>query len=181
MSLLLIALTVATTTNPARIASAARGDRRAVAFAAGALLVVGTILAWLSGPIIELIGISVPSAVIAAGIAVVVVGTRDAVVAPPVLETSPTPIPTAVFPVFFPTMFTPSLALMTIAGGAERGVWASLAAVFVGLVLAVVASLAVPHKPVGRPSTLARVVAGLFGLGSVVTGVFVATHGVMSI
>ncbi len=181
MSLLLVVLAVATAANPVRIAVAAGGDRRAPLLAACVLAPTTIVVAWLSGPINNLIGVSTSSAVIAAGISVVVIGVRDALVSPPRLEPSSTSVPTALFPLFFPTMFTPAVALMALATGAERGVVPAAAAMFVGLAASVGTAIGLPHGFTMHRPTLTRLVAGVFGVGGVIIGSLVATHGVMSI
>lgn len=185
MNMLLIALATMTSVNPARLHASLPGqatDRRgAVASSACVVLIaVVVVLAGFSGPLLESVGVTPSSGIIAAGVALVVIGARDSVVAPPVVD-QPSAWPWNIAtPVFFPTMFTPALALLAVAAGADRGVIGGVAAC-VGVLASIAAALLI-----GRSARFARgwglrATASVLGLLAVVAGALVATRGVMSV
>jgi len=183
VSFLLAAIAAMAAINPVRLKMALPdADRRRVAVAAG-LLTLGVMaaLALLSGPLLDAINVSSSSSIIAAGISLVVIGARDTLVAPTKFGELPDwPLVVGV-PVFFPTMFTPAVALLAIAAGADRGVAVGFAAVAVGVVASVVVSLALSRTSrLGTGGGL-RAIASMFGLMTVAIGALVATRGVMSI
>ncbi len=185
MNFVLIVAALATAMNPLRLAAVSPNDRlerrRATLQALSAILFVSLGLAWWSSPIIGSIDVSSSSATIAAGLALAVIGARDTVVKPPEFEPTGGRIGVAFIPMFFPTLFNPAVAIMSIAAGAERGVWVALIAVTTATVLVALGAEAASLKSARPRRHWARLVASAVGLSCVVAGALVATHGVMSI
>ncbi len=185
MTFLLVAIAALSAVNPARLAAAippseARRTRvftRSAALSGAVLLAVGGF----SGPLLNAIGVTSSSAMIAAGVALVVIGARDTVVAPPrIAQASNWPMVVLV-PVFFPTIFTPALALISIAAGAERGLATGWSALMVGVVVSLgIGALAIRSDRLSGGVAL-RAMGSMVGLLAVAAGVLVATRGVMSI
>jgi len=185
LSLLLVVFVAAAATNPGRISLAAPPERinaaRAIVGAAVLLLSSGVVLAGLSGPIIDQIDVSASSSMIAAGIAVLVIGTRDALLAPPELHMALSWRRSMMFPLFFPTMFTPGLALTAVAAGAQRGVLSAALALTAGISLSGGVALAMTYGSLRTNKRAARLLASTFGLWAVAAGSVLAVRGVRSI
>jgi len=185
MTFLLVALAAFSAVNPARVAASIppteRTGLRLIIGSAGLAAVAVVAMAAFSGPLINSIGVSASSAIIAAGVALLVVGVRDSVIAPPTLEVWPRWPLAALVPVFFPTIFTPALALIAVAAGADRGLVVGSLATMVGVGVSLGASLLIVRSGrVGNGRGL-RAVGSVAGLIAVTAGVLVATRGVMSI
>jgi len=185
MSFLLVAIAAMTAVNPARLAASLPPERPGhsrVAGTAGALVsIVVLAMAALSGPLLGWIGVTSSSSIIAAGVSLVVIGARDSVVAPPVMDQPPNWPLVVVTPVFFPTMFTPALALTAVAAGADRGVLVGFVAVSVGIVVSIGSALLVDRSARFTRGGGLRIIGSIFGLLAVAIGALVATRGVMSI
>jgi len=185
MSFLLVVLAAMTAMNPARVATALPADssqhKRVAGSAVALLLAVEFVLVAVSGPLLGWIGVTSSSSIIAAGVALVVIGARDSVVAPPVMERPPEWPTSIVIPLFFPTMFTPAIAMIAVAAGANRGVVVGFAALAVGMVASATSSLLVSHGSRLRHGSGLRIAGSIFGLAAVAVGVLVGAHGVMSI
>lgn len=185
MSLLLLFFVVVAAGNPGRIAVAAPAERDTAVWAIGGasvlLLWSGVLLAWLSGPLLGRFDVSASSSMIAAGIAVLVIGTRDALVAPPELQIMMSWRRAAAFPLFFPTLFTPGLALTAVAAGAERGVWSTALALSAGISVSAALAVAMTRSPSHSNRRATRLLASAFGLWAVAAGTILAVRGVRSI
>jgi small neutral amino acid transporter SnatA (MarC family) len=155
--------------NPLRAAAASPDtDRaRAVAVALAATTLAIGLAAWVSGPLLEAVHVTGPSARIAAGVALVAVSLRDLLGPAPAPEPALAGAGAGLIPLAFPVLFTPAVALLALAGGADRGVVTAVAALLPGLALAGAAALRPPRRGVGVGL---RVIAGYaVGAGALVT------------
>jgi small neutral amino acid transporter SnatA (MarC family) len=143
MTLTVLILAMIAAANPLRAVSARPDDTTTatVAAAAATTLVLVGLTAVVSGPFLDLIDLSGPSARIAAGIALLVVSLRDVFLAPPSASPAPSGPVAGVVPLAFPVVFTPALALLAVAGGAERGVGPTVLAGAVAMIPVVVGLL----------------------------------------
>ena len=136
MTLTLLVLAMIAAANPFRALAArppgATGET--VMAALTATMVLAWISAVLSGPLLDLVDVSGPNARIAAGIALLVVALKDVFAAPPTAEPALTGWRAGVVPLAFPVIFSPALALLAVAGAAERGVALALTATAIALV-----------------------------------------------
>lgn len=144
MTLTLLVVAMVAAANPARAVAArpAEAPRQTAAVAIGATLGLVLLCAIVSGPFLDLVDVSGPSARIAAGVALLVVALKDVFVAPPAPDPALTGRRGGLVPLAFPVIFSPALALLAVAGASERGVGvavlaAGLALTPVGLALAV--------------------------------------------
>ena len=185
MTLPLIAAALVTAMNPLRLAVAAPSDpllrSRTVALAVCGMVGSGVLLAWWSSPIAGSVDVSGSSTIIAAGLALVVIGARDAIIRPPEADTGLNGVGSALVPMFFPTLFTPAMAILAIASGIERGVLSTLAALVIAGVIIAAVTMGVSPDLAKRRRSSVRLSASVTGLLGVVLGGVVATHGVMSI
>lgn len=167
MTLTLTILAMIAAANPLR-ALAARPtplSRAALAAAVGTTLALVSISAAAAGPLLDLIDIAGPSARIAAGIALLAVALKDVFLAPPAPEPALPGWKAGVVPLAFPVLFSPALALLAVAAGAERGIAVTLLAAVVALVPAAAALDMAPSWPhrVG-PATIGGFGAGVAAL-----------------
>jgi len=185
MSFLLIVFAAAAATNPGRMVSAAPTDptaaRKAIGAGSVSLVGAGAALAWWSGPLITMVDVSSSSAMIAAGIAVLVIGSRDALIAPPTLDIATSWRRSVAFPMFFPTMFTPGLALTAVAAGAERGVLAASLALLGGISVSAGTGILLIGNARFATTKVLRILGSSFGLWAVAAGAILATRGVQAI
>jgi small neutral amino acid transporter SnatA (MarC family) len=135
MTLTLLVLAMIAAANPFRAVAARPADARygvvvAAIAATGAFVLCSVVV---SGPLLDLVDVTGPSARIAAGIALLVVALKDAFLAPPAAEPAPRGWRSGVVPLAFPVIFSPALALLAIAGAAERGAAVTLAAAAIAL------------------------------------------------
>lgn len=149
--------------------------RAVLAGALGASIVLG-ILALGSGPIVRLIDVSPPTALVAAGIAVGVSAIVDLV------RRLPAPLPAtvgrgAVVPVAFPPVVTPAATLVVLSVAADIGV---VPGALVGLAasVAVLGALVPTHDP---PSAAETVAARLLAAAAVVGAVDLVIDGVLAV
>lgn len=144
MTLLILGLIAAA--NPFRAAAAAppRSEPATLALAVGGAGFLGVLAAWASGPLLDLVDVSGPSARIAAGIALLVVAGKDLFFKPPTAEPSITGRSAGLFPLAFPVIFSPAFAVVAIAGASERGVGPTTIAIAMSLVPTAAALAVVP-------------------------------------
>ncbi len=185
MTFLLVAIAAFSAVNPARLVAAVPpGEAMGIRVYTASLALSGAVLlalAGFSGPLIDAIGVTSSSAIIAAGIALVVIGVRDTVVAPPRIVESPSWPRMLLVPVFFPTIFTPALALISIASGAERGLTVGWTASMAGVAVSLGFGMVATRRGLLNGGMVLRAMASVVGLLAVAAGVLVATRGVMSI
>jgi small neutral amino acid transporter SnatA (MarC family) len=176
MTVTLLVLASLAAANPFRAASASPTDDRpravAVAFSVSTLAVI--VLAVTSAPMLDTIDITGSSARIAAGIALVAVSLKDVLTAPPKPEPALTGWKAGIVPLTIPATFSPAMALLAIAGGADRGAVVATAAIVPALLVAAVAAL----RPPPRGLRTAVVFVGAFGAA---VAAFVVLDGVYSI
>ncbi len=120
------AVAAAVTVNPLRVwpGGPARSRRRRLCGAAGgalAVLAAVSAIAGLSGPLLESLGVSAPTARIGAGVALIVVGGRDAVTGPARAEPGLPGWKAAIVPVAVPHLFGPGLGVLAVSAGADLG------------------------------------------------------------
>jgi len=149
MTLTLLVLAMIAAANPFRAASARddNADRTTVGLALAATLLLVLIAAGVSGPLLELVDVAGPSARIAAGVALLVIALKDIFATPPIPQPALPGWQAGLVPLAFPVIFSPALALLAVAGAAERGVAVALFAAAVALVPAAVALLVGPTEP----------------------------------
>lgn len=124
MTTALLVLGFLTALNPMRAAAAAPArDRPGIGLGTATATLAGiTLAAALADPVLDLVGVTGASARIAAGIAMLAVALKDIAVAPPAPEPAFSGRLAALVPLAFPVLFTPAVALLAIAGSADRGV-----------------------------------------------------------
>ncbi|MDW3218327.1 MAG: hypothetical protein R8F63_06910 [Acidimicrobiales bacterium] len=146
MTVTLLMLAFVAAAMPPRAASASPAtDRRAVAVVAVTVTFVAiAAFAVLSGPLLELLGVTGATSRIAAGIAVLAVAIKDIVVQPPSAEPSLPGRRAGVIPLAFPVLFTPAVAMLAVAGASDRGVVVATGAAVPALVLVTGAIVAGP-------------------------------------
>jgi small neutral amino acid transporter SnatA (MarC family) len=148
MTLTLLLLAAIAAANPFRVASASpTPDRLRAVFVAvvvTSLAVVAAAAA--SGPLLDAIDVTGPSARIAAGIALAAVAAKDVFASPPEAEPGLSGWRAGVVPLALPVMFSPALALIAIAGGSDRGVIATGLVLFAALLVAGLAALRPPNR-----------------------------------
>ena len=93
--------------------------------------------------------------------ALLVVAIKDVFVAPPRPEPALGGWRAGAVPLAFPVIFSPALALLTVAGASERGVGVAVLAAAIALVPALVTLVVGPRVPI-RPVSATI---GLFGTG----------------
>lgn len=147
------------TVNPLRLWSGLPGGQRRerVELAGlGAVTVVAalTFVAAASGPLLDALDISHPTARIAAGVAIVVIGVRDAFSPPATAEPSLPGRRAAVVPVALPHLFTPGLTLLALSAAADRGV--GQAVLVMGLATGLVVLAALWPAPTGAAARASR-------------------------
>ena len=177
MSSTLIALAAVCAANPFRVAACAPTDpdtrRQAATVATLLSLAAVGLLAVLSEPILDWLGVSGSSSRIAAGAAVLVVGIRDLLTQPPTPEPALDGRRAGIVPMVFPMILTPALAILAISAASERG-----AAPAVGLIgAAILAVAATVVANIGGTHRRAAVV-GSFG---VLFGTLLLVNGVTAI
>lgn len=176
MTLLLLTLGLVAAANPFRVSGTRPTERPLdAALVAGIASVVAAIgLAALSGPFFDAIDITGSSARIAAGVAVVAMGVKDMFTAPP----QPTPALAGrwagLLPIAFPAIFTPAVALLVMAGAADRGVVPAVASATVAIGVALAALVLL------RPA-MRRIGQSLVGITAVGLGALVVLDGVYAI
>ena len=136
MTLTLLVLAMIAAANPfralaARPPDATRETLIAAVAATGVLVLVSAVV---SDPLLDLVNVSGPSARIAAGIALLVVALKDVFAAPPTAEPALAGWRGGLIPLAFPVIFSPALALLAVAGAADRGVAVALTAAVIALV-----------------------------------------------
>lgn len=163
--------------NPARRALelVPRPDRR-VAAAAGAGVVVAIVaLAGVSGPLLDLLDVSPPTFRVSAGFVLAFRGLLDLVRAPKPEPEGLTGWGEALFPVGFPVLFRPEVAVLALAAGADLGV------IRTGLLGIVAVGLGVLAVVRWRHGGSARAVGGLLSVGAMVVSAALITDGVLDI
>ena len=167
MTLTLLTVAMVLAANPSRVLSARRPDRDPVVVlvALGATLGLATAAAVLSGPLLDVVSLTEPSATIAAGIALLVVGIKDIFAVPPGPEPALAGWKAGLVPLAFPVTFSPAFAFLAVAGSADHGI-ATTVAVAVLALLPAAALLFL--APAGRrriaTSTLGIVATGVAAL-----------------
>ncbi|GJM39421.1 MAG: hypothetical protein DHS20C19_27880 [Acidimicrobiales bacterium] len=155
MTVTLLMLAFGAALTPFRAAAASPAvDRRPVALVAvGATFGAIVVVAALSGPLLDLLGVTGATSRIAAGIAMLAVAIKDIVVRPPTPEPALPGRRAGLIPLAFPVLFTPAVAMLAVAGAADRGVL--VAAVTALPALALVAGAVVVGPRLGRRSFVA--------------------------
>lgn len=183
MTLTLLVLAAIAAANPLRaVAAAPRADAvgpAVVATAATAAAVV--IAAALSDPALDALGVTVPSARIAAGFALVAVGLKDTFATPPGPEPGLAGWRAGLVPLMFPVVFSPALALLAIAGAADRGVSATVGAVVPALAVVALGILVAPRVHGNRHVAFLRATLSVSGIAAAGLGVLVILDGVYDI
>lgn len=169
MTFLLLTLGLVVAANPFRVAGTRpeNGPVDAALVAAGASVLGAAVFAAVSGPFFDAIDITGSSARIAAGVAVAAMGVKDMFTAPP----APTPALSGrwagVLPIAFPAILTPAVALLVMAGAADRGVAPTLVAAGIAIAVAVLGLLTI--APRIRRGGQAAVGIAAVGIGALVT------------
>ena len=176
MTMLLLTLAAVVAMNPFRVSGTRSDDHPsstpwlAGAVTVGALAVLGA----LSGPFFDAIDLTGSSARIAAGVAIVAVAVKDMLSAPPGPQPGLSGWKAALVPVAFPTMLTPAVAGLAMAGAADRGVGVVVVAMAIAAGLAAIGHLTIPER-------IRRVGQAVVGMAAVVVGVLVVLDGVYAI
>ena len=150
--------------------------------AGGALAVLAAVLAvsYLSGLARDILGISAPTARIAAGAALIAIGVRDMIAGPAQVEPALPGWKAAIVPVAVPHLFGPGLGMLAVSAGADLG--AERTGVAIGIALAVTASMMALPPPKGRAGDRAvRAGHALTGAAAVLIGAALAVNGVFDI
>jgi small neutral amino acid transporter SnatA (MarC family) len=163
--------------NPARRALelVPRPERRIAAAAGAGVVAVVAVLAGVSGPLLDLLDVSPPTFRVAAGLVLAFRGLLDLVRAPVPEPEGLSGWGEALFPVGFPVMFRPELAVLALAAGADLGVARAGILSLVPVGLAAFAVVRWRHVP------SARAVGALLSVGAIVVGVALITGGVLDI
>ncbi len=178
MSPALALLAAVAAVNPFRVGSVLPGRDRAVVAAIGGLVSSGFLLlvALLSGPLLDGLEITPPTARIGAGLAVAVVGIRAVLTRPPLPEPSLAGRRAALVPVTFPVLVDPALTLLTLAVASERGVGPATAVAATAVAAALLIGLASTRAPAWGP-----VGHRFVGAVAMATGVAVTIAGVLDL
>jgi small neutral amino acid transporter SnatA (MarC family) len=162
--------------NPFRAAAASpTSDRLRAVFVGVVVTSIAVVAAAAgSGPLLDAIDVTGPSARIAAGIALAAVAAKDVFASPPKAEPGLSGWKAGIVPLALPVMFSPALALIAIAGASERGVVVTTLVLLVALVVAGLAAL----RP---PSGGLRRFVGIVGVLGIAVGALVVLDGVYSI
>jgi small neutral amino acid transporter SnatA (MarC family) len=177
MNMFLAAAALLFAVNPARRALelAPRPDRRIATVAGAGVVAAIAALAGVSGPLLDLLDVSPPTFRVAAGLVLAFRGLLD-------LVRAPTPEPEglsgwgeALFPVGFPVLFRPEVAVLALAAGADLG------AARAGILSLVPVGLAVLAVVRWRHVRSARAVGALLSVGAIVVGAALITDGVLDI
>jgi small neutral amino acid transporter SnatA (MarC family) len=177
---LLLVTAVAVVDAPRARACLPTGDRVVVAALGAAVTLLALLtLALVTDPLLEAVAVPATTARIAAGVLVAVTGVVALVGRFPAPEPALTGRWAALVPVAFPTLFTPALAALAVAGSADHG------AATTGLVL-LVALATVPlvaPTPVGAtaPARALDGVARLLAAGATAAGVALVVDGVFDL
>jgi small neutral amino acid transporter SnatA (MarC family) len=164
MTLTLLVLAMMAAANPFRALAARPAGARleTLATAVLATLALTWVSAAVSGPLLDLVDVTGPSARIAAGIALLVVALKDVFAAPPTPEPALPGWRGGMIPLALPVVFSPALALLAVAGAAERGVAFTLMAAAIALVPVAAALTIAPARQRVRAMTA---FAGALGTG----------------
>lgn len=180
MTTTLIAFLVAC--NPANALSALGHDRRTdrpIPLVAGTVAAVAAVvaLAVASQPILDLLGLNLGTYRVGAGVVLAASGLRFLIAGSP----KPAEEPATDFRlggyIFFPTLTTPSSAVLAISVGVERGALQTSVAAAVAIVLG---ALGVYERR-RMPSALAGALVRLLGAGAVVIGVGLVVDGIKTL
>lgn len=163
MTLTLLVLAMVPAANPFRALAARPPDRRGatIALALAAIVAGGLVAAVVSGPLLDLVDVSGPNARIAAGIALLAVAGKDVFARPPSPEPALPGTLAGLVPLAFPVLFSPALALLAVAGAAERGIAVAVGAVALSLIPAGIVLAA----PLRRGQRLGTATVGAAGTG----------------
>lgn len=148
MTMTLLVLASIAAANPLRAAAASPAQDRG-AIAAVTAAVVGALVlvcAIVSGPLLDAIDVSGPSAGIAAGVALLAVCAKDLFARPPAAEPALAGRRAGIIPIALPVVFSPALALVAMAGADDRGVVLALAAAVPAVALAAAAIARPPRR-----------------------------------
>jgi small neutral amino acid transporter SnatA (MarC family) len=190
-ALLVAALVLAV--NPFRAAVGARrvwaadpGGRRQplVTAAVGVTLAVAGLgaLAWISGPLLDLLDSSAPTARIAAGLVLVVSAAAEVVRRPPDEPVAGPGWRAGVVPLAVPLLVRPAAAVVALSAGADRGVLLVIAGAAVAGLMAAAAGAATagPHRGATAAAVL-RWAAVVASAGALLVGVALAVDGVFDV
>ena len=175
---LLVLLAVTLSMAPLRAAAGLRRReperlRPPVVLAGGAVAAAGLgLLAWVSGPLLDALDSSAPTARIAAGLVLLLASAVDLVRKPPSPEPGLAGWAAAVVPVAIPLLFRPAAAVVAISGGADRG-----ALLVIGGALLAGAAAAVAVAPRSGDAVVIWL-ARLAAAAGVLVGVALAVDGV---
>lgn len=177
MSLPLTVLAAVFVVNPFRVGAVLAARDRAVA-ALGGVIAVGSMLlvAALSGPMLDWLEITTPTARIGAGLAVALVGARAVLGRPPQPEPALPGRGAALVPLAFPVLVDPGITLLTVAVASERGTAPAVAVA----AIAIVAGLAIGLASTATPNLL-NVAHTLVGALAVAAGAAVTISGVFDL
>ncbi len=181
MSGLLLALTAIGVLNPgrARLGLPERSDRGLIT-ALGAVVVFAAVwvVAGASGPILDALEISDETFRIAAGIVIMAAGVRSVFRPQPGEEPVLEGWRAALWPIAFPRLFTPELAVLALTAGSQEGVGATMASIAVALVL-VVGGAFLPRRD--AVAGVLRWTAAILGVVLVITGTVLIIDGVRDV
>lgn len=179
MTLALLLVAAVAVVDAPRVRTCLPTQERVVVAAIGAAVSCTALLALalLTDPLLDLVAVPTTTARIAAGVLAAVTGVLTLVGRFPAPEPALAGRRAALVPIAFPTLFTPTLAALTVAGSADHGPTVTGLVLVVALAtVPLVAPAPVGHTPAARAlDGLARLLAGVTvaaGVALVVDGLF---------
>ena len=183
MNALLLAVTFVAVVNPLRARLGLPEDdgrARPMPLVAGAIVAFGAIvlLAWVSGPLLDALEITPEYSLTAAGVVAIAGGLFAFFFATPHDEPVPDGAASWVWPVAFPRLFSPELAMLALAIASTQGVTDVAWPTALGIGMAVVVGL-MPLGDVGRG--VLRWAGRILGTAVVFGGIWLIIEGIRAV